>query len=446
MTVTDIPTQHWLDITLQVTQRLFIVVVAAFIAIRFKGLRLALRGADLQWRYVPLAIMIFGLFSIMGTHSGVFVDISEGETHIDLLKDGPLVLNKNQAIASFRDTMALVAGLIAGPWVGFCAGALAGIERYHLGGFAGLASGVATPVLGLYAGLIRHFLPRWVATVNGVFWVAFTGTLIHRLMILLFVQPINLALNLSLEIVVPVAIVNCLGCVLFFWITRDLDRDRLESEANEARLLGAQAELRALRAQVYPHFLNNTLNDLNELIRTDQNKAQHYVQELADFFFYTRQFADFNTISLAEEQAQLQRYLELQRLGLGSKLHDVFQIPLELMDCQVLPGCLLTLIENALKHGFKGRRAPYQLIIGAEEHGENLLLKVSDNGRGITSEYMSELGMHPIKSEMKGGGVALYQLLRSMKMLFGDNVKISFESIPNQGTTVSLLQPKRMIS
>lgn len=47
MTFTDIPTQHWLDITLQVTQRLFIVVVAAFIVIRFKGLRLALRGADL---------------------------------------------------------------------------------------------------------------------------------------------------------------------------------------------------------------------------------------------------------------------------------------------------------------------------------------------------------------------------------------------------------------
>jgi sensor histidine kinase YesM len=47
---------------------------------------------------------------------------------------------------------------------------------------------------------------------------------------------------------------------------------------------------------------------------------------------------------------------------------------------------------------------------------------------------------------MKGGGVALYQLLRSMKMLFGDNVKISFESILNQGTTVSLRQPKRMIS
>ena len=446
MTFTDMPIQHWLDITLQVTPRLFIVVVAAFVAIRFKGLRLALRGADLQWRYVPIAIVIFSLFSIIGTHSGVFIDVSGDETHIDLLKDSPLVLNQHQAIASFRDTMALVAGLIAGPWVGFCAGTLAGFERYHLGGFAGLASGIATPVLGLYAGLSRHFLPRWVATVNGVFWVAFIGTLIHRLIILLFVQPINLALNLSLEVVVPVAIVNCLGCVLFFLITRDLDRDRLESEANEARLLGAQAELRALRAQVYPHFLNNTLNDLNELIRTDKNKAQHYVQELADFFFYTRQFADLNTINLGQEQAQVQRYLELQRLGLGRKLQDTFHIPPELMACQVLPGCLLTLVENALKHGFKGRSGSYQLIITAEEEGKYLQLNVSDNGRGIRPDYLPQLGKQPVTSEMKGGGVALYQLLKSMRMLFGDNVKIRFDSIPDQGVTVRLWQPKQMMS
>lgn len=69
MTFTDMPIQHWLDITLQVTPRLFIVVVAAFVAIRFKGLRLALRGADLQWRYVPIAIVIFSLFSIIGLNT-----------------------------------------------------------------------------------------------------------------------------------------------------------------------------------------------------------------------------------------------------------------------------------------------------------------------------------------------------------------------------------------
>jgi len=58
---------------------------------------------------------------------------------------------------------------------------------------------------------------------------------------------------------------------------RDLDRDRLENEAHEARLLTLQAELRALRAQVDPHFLNNALNDLKSLIRRDPDKARYYV-------------------------------------------------------------------------------------------------------------------------------------------------------------------------
>ena len=444
MHFTDIPIAlHQFDETVQILQRLFIVVVGAFVAIRFKGLRLALRGADLKWRYRLLAVFIFGLLSILGTHSGVLIGFGENGWEINLTKEVPIVLSQNQAIVGFRDTMALVAGLIGGPWVGFGAGALSGLERYQLGGLAGLASGLATPLLGLYAGLIRYFLPKWVATVNGVFWVAFTGTLLQRLMILILVQPFNIALTLTWEVLIPVGIVNCLGCVLFFWIMRDLDRDRLESEANEARFLAAQAELRALRAQVCPHFLNNTLNDLNALIRRDPDKARYYVQNLADFFHYTRQFAELNTISLADEADQLRRYLELQRLGLAEKLQDSINIPEELLDMQVLPGCLLTLVENALKHGFKGRPAPYKLEISAKREGACLCLQVSDNGRGIPAEHLLVLGKQPVVSKNKGGGVALHQLLQSLCLIFGDSVKMMFESIPEQGVIVYLWQPIR---
>ena len=82
-----------------------------------------------------------------------------------------------------------------------------------------------------------------MTTVTGVFWVAIAGTLLHRLLILILVRPYNDALALSWEVVVPVGIVNSLGCMLFFWIMRDLDRDRLEKEAQEARMLALQAEL-----------------------------------------------------------------------------------------------------------------------------------------------------------------------------------------------------------
>jgi two-component system sensor histidine kinase LytS len=434
---------HWFDETVQILQRLFVVVVAAFIAIRFEWLRQALRGAELKWRYRLPAIGVFGLLAIIGTHSGIIIDVREGGWMLDLSAEVPEKLGDTQAIVGFRDTMALAAGLIGGPWVGFGAGLLAGAERYQLGGLAGLASGLATLLLGVFAGGIRCFRPHWVATVKGVFWVAVTGTLLHRLMILILVRPYNDALALTWEVVVPVGIVNTLGCVLFFWIMRDLDHDRLENEVHEARLLALQAELRALRAQVDPHFLNNALNDLKSLIRLDPDKARYYVVQLADFFKYTREFAGLNTISLAQELAQLQRYLALQRLGLDDKLQDSFAVAEELLTLQVLPGCLLTLVENALKHGFKGRPAPYQLAVSAHAEDALLLLQVTDNGRGITPERLTELGKRPVRSESKGGGVALHQLLQSLRLIFGDNVELSFVSVIGQGTVALLRQAKR---
>lgn len=65
--------------------------------------------------------------------------------------------------------MALVAGFIGGPWVGLGAGILSGYERYLLGGLSALASGIATAMLGLYAGVVRHFRPNLVSSVKGVF-------------------------------------------------------------------------------------------------------------------------------------------------------------------------------------------------------------------------------------------------------------------------------------
>lgn len=442
MDIPDLPILlYWLDETLYILQRFFVIVVAAFISIRFEWLRLALRGNELKWRYRILAILVFSFLAIIGTHSGIPIDIHENGWQINLSAEIPAKLGDTQTIVGFRDTLTLVAGLIGGPWVGFGTGLLAGAERYQLGGLAASASGIATLSLGLFAGGIRRFQPHWIATVKGVFWVALTGTLLHRLIILILVQPYSHALALTWQVLIPVSIVNTLGCVLFFWIMRDLDRDRLEAEAQEARLLVVQANLRALRAQVDPHFLNNVLNDLKSLIRRDPDKARDYVVELADFFKYTRRFSGIDTISLAEELAQLQRYLALQHLGLGNKLQYTFNIAEPLLACQVIPGCLLTLAENALKHGFKGRPAPYQLTVSAQSANGNLLLQVTDNGAGIPPERMMQLGQSPVQSAHDGGGVALHQLLQILRIVFTDNIELSFDSVVDKGTIAILKQP-----
>ncbi|MEQ1636187.1 MAG: histidine kinase, partial [Methylococcales bacterium] len=336
-------------------------------------------------------------------------------------------------------------------------GLLAGGGRIFFGGFAGIPSSVATVLLGAFAGVVRYYFPQWIKNTWGVFGVALIGTLFQRLVLVLMVTPHDEAVLLAWKIGVPVGVVNIAGCVLFFWLMSDLDRERLENAAEEARLLALQAqverdrqgqlaqqsELRALRAQVDPHFLNNTLNDLTALIRLDANKARRYVAGLADFFNYTREFAGHNSISLQQELEQLQRYLTLQRLSLGDKLQESVEVPPNLLSLQVLPGCLLTLAENALKHAFKGMSAPYKLHIVAREVAENLMLSVQDNGNGIVPERLALLGKNPVHSSNKSGGVALYNLAQSLMLEFGETAKLDIQCNHANGTVVSLTQPKR---
>jgi LytS/YehU family sensor histidine kinase len=447
----------------QILERSCIVIVAAFISLRFKSVRQAVRGAELKWRFRIPAILVFGMLAITGTHNGVIIDVSEGWRSADITAKWPPKLMDTQGIIGFRDTMTLISGFIGGPWVGFGTGLLAGAERCYLGGLAGLPSFFATLTLGFYAGLLRHFKPHWIETAIGIIFMTIIGTLIHRSILYFMIGPPTNWL-FAKAVFVPVLVVNIFGCLLFFWVFRDLDRedlekevqegrllqiqselhrDKLEKDAQEARLLQMQAELRALRAQVDPHFLNNTLNDIPQLILEYPDKAIFYVEQLAEFFNYTRKFAELGTITLKQELDQLDRYLELQKMGLGDKLQVSKSEPADLLDFKVVPGCLLTLVENTLKHGFEGRPAPYKLTISAQTENESLLLQVTDNGSGINHERLQGLGKRPVRSEKKGGGVALHQLLQSLQLTFGENVSLNFDSVLGKSTVVSLIQPKR---
>ncbi len=342
---------EWFYLTKILLPRLFVVLMVAFISIRFKWFRRAIQQAESKWQCRFILTGVFGLFAIFGTLHGVPID----PHHIDpsgcLAKTTLVKLDHNQAIVGFRDTFALVAGLVGGRWVGLGTGLLAGGVRLIFGGYASIPSSLATVLLGLFAGVVKNFRPQWAKNTWGILGTALIGTLLQRAILMLMVVPRDEAILLAWKIGVPVGLVNIAGCVLFLWIMRDLDRDRLENEAEDARLLALQAqverdrqeqlaqqaELRALRAQVDPHFLNNTLNDLKALIRIEPDKARRYVVELANFFNYTREFAACNTISLQQELEQLQRYLDMQRLFLGDKLQEIIDVPTHLKQMQDCP-------------------------------------------------------------------------------------------------------------
>ncbi|PPC91531.1 MAG: hypothetical protein CTY34_03530 [Methylobacter sp.] len=433
--------RHWLEQSVQLLQRFSVVVVAFFALIRVEWLRRILREIDLRWHYRIYTVCLFAFLAVLGSHNGVSTSLDEPLSIVGTSQELGAI-NRTLPVISFRDTIILTSGLIGGPLVGAGVGFLAGLESYLQAGNAGLIIGLSSFILGIYAGCIKRYQSKWIVNEKGVLIVGLTGAFLQFLIILLLAKPLTSAWLSASEMVLPVGLVNSLGCVLFFWIMRDLDRERLEKEAHEAHLLVLQAELRTFRAQVDPHFLNNTLNDLNSLIRRNPDKAREYIIKLADFFKYTREFSLLNSITLNQELAQLKRFLDLQRLGLDDKLQENYEIQEELLECQILPGCLLALVENTLKHGFKGRPAPYRLKISAKENGIYLVLQVTDNGCGIPNELVSSLGKQPVKSQSRGGGVALYHLVQSLQLVFGERAKLSFESIIEQYTVATLTQPK----
>ena len=243
--------QHWLDYTLQLLQRFSMLVVVAFALMRREWLRKALLEKNLTMLMTLSVMVVFGAIAIVGTYSSVVIDLhklAQGSVQISSLSSG---LKKSQALVGFRDTMTLIAGLIGGPLVGFGTGLIAGVHRYSLGGFAGLASGFGTLLLGIFAGFAQRLFPRETATSQGVLCVAFIGSILQRLVILLVVDSPNDANVLSWEIAIPVVIINCLGCLLFFWIMSDLDKDRLQNQARAAILAAEQSSIENKRLDLW---------------------------------------------------------------------------------------------------------------------------------------------------------------------------------------------------
>jgi two-component system sensor histidine kinase LytS len=448
---------HWFDVTVQLVQRLFMVVVAGLIAIRFEWLRRALRGAELNWQHRLTAMLIFGGLAVVGTHSGILIDMHQSGLVMDWFFGLPTRLLDSQTIISLRNAMILVAGLMGGPWVGMGAGLIAGIERYSLGGFSSISSSLATVLLGCYAGYVRCFRPQWIASAKGVFFVAAIGTLVYRSVIILFVERVYPGIAaMSWMLLLPIVAVNSLGCVLFFWVMRDLDHDRLESEAREAQLVilkaqierdhlqqqADQLELRALHAQVEPHFLNNTLNGIQTLISVDPQTAANYVGKLARFMDETRLTASKNSVTLEQELSQLTRYLDFQSLRFPGKFVFQQDVPVSLLGCRIPPRSLQTLAENALIHGLRGQTEKMAISLKAEDFGESIQLRLSDTGCGIAPDRLQELGRQPVQSD-QGSGSALYQISQSLNLAFKSCAKLAIESQLGIGTTVTLKLPKR---
>ena len=149
-----------------------------------------------------------------------------------------------------------------------------------------------------------------------------------------------------------------------------------ERHAFEMKLLAREAELRALRAQIQPHFLFNSLNSIVALIGSDAAEARRMSLLLADFLRTSLKVSSMESIPLAEELALLEKYLDIERIRFGSRLLVRLEIGEESRTCPLPPLLLQPLIENAVNHGIAHRLEGGEISLHAERHGSRLLIRI----------------------------------------------------------------------
>ena len=156
-----------------------------------------------------------------------------------------------------------------------------------------------------------------------------------------------------------------------------------ELDASRTRLM--EAEVRALRAQISPHFIYNSLSAIASFVRTDPERARELLLEFADFTRYSfRQHGEFTT--LAEELRSIERYLMLERARFGDRLRCGCRSRPEVLPVTIPFLCLQPLVENAVRHGLEGKAGGGTITIIAARPDRECVITVEDDGVGEDPE------------------------------------------------------------
>ena len=211
--------------------------------------------------------------------------------------------------------------------------------------------------------------------------------------------------------------------------------------AEQERLL-AEAEYKALQAQLNPHFLFNSLNSIVALIRREPDLARKTSINLAQFLRNNIQASHQQWRSLAAEYQQVQDYLSVESVRFRDKLTIRYDIDETMLNIPVPPLLLLPLIENAIKHGLMSCEQNGLLsIIIAPVPDDRVHISVTDNGNGISAEQMSFIQQQLPITNTKGGGFGLYAISKRISNIYGPAAVFSIRSAPESGTTADLLLP-----
>jgi two-component system LytT family sensor kinase len=209
------------------------------------------------------------------------------------------------------------------------------------------------------------------------------------------------------------------------------------AELEQSRAYAAEAELRALRAQISPHFLHNSLTAIAGLVNTDPARARTLIATFAEFLRASfRTQADLTTVS--EELRLVEAYLDLEQARFGGRFDVALNIAPEALPVRVPFLTVQPVVENAITHGLEARPGAGKLSIIAENAGPEVAIHIEDDGVGIDPAQL-ERALSGADSTPHVGILAVDTRLRST---FGQEYGLSIETGANAGTKVTIRLPK----
>lgn len=206
-------------------------------------------------------------------------------------------------------------------------------------------------------------------------------------------------------------------------------REQTEKAALNAQL--AQAQLRALKMQLNPHFLFNALHSISSLTLEDPPKANGMIARLGDFLRLTLEHSEHQMVSLEEELEFVRCYLEIEQERFSDRLTVDFAVEKTILTAMVPHLILQPIIENAIQHGIAPKAAEGFIKISAGRLSDKLFIEIKDNGRGIQDNRNSE----------NKKGVGITNVRARLEQIYGENYRFEMVNSDGGGLAVFLEIP-----
>ena len=189
-------------------------------------------------------------------------------------------------------------------------------------------------------------------------------------------------------------------------------REKISNESN-LRTLVREAELNALKAQINPHFLFNSLNSISFLTGRDPARAREMIIKLSEFLRYSLRFREDETTTVREELDNMKRYLDIEKIRFGDKLIYESLCDDAFLNARIPDMILQPLLENAVKHGVYESTDPILIRLTVEESPAGLVISVTND-------------FDPESAPRKGAGIGMQNIRERLRLLYGRDDLFSF--------------------